>query len=605
MAIEILIESQIQPFDNVAEFPATGAEKTIYIAKDINAAYYWNGSAYILIVDPTEVLWGDIGGDLLNQSDLIDALNLKVDKVAGKGLSTEDYTTAEKSKLAGIQAGAQVNVKADWNATGGDAEILNKPDLTIYATNSALTSGLATKQDVLGFTPVPTTRTLTINGTTQDLSANRTFTIPTDLTVGTTPIASGTIGRVLFQGTGNVLQQSSSLFWDGTNNRLGVGTSSPAYSIENVIPNVFGGSNVGLLISDFNISFSGSSSWLAWARSNTQLANSSGIRTLFIGNNGFEQAMAFHVASGGNGALTNISATEAMRITNTKNVLINTTTDAGFRLDVNGTARVSGNTTFGTIATGTGMFWDNTNNRLGIGTGSPSYILHVRRDTSVGAELCIENLNTGVNASSNFRFITNSGFTTIGMNGSNDTGIGSNRIYMYSGTGASGIALRASQSTQDIRMYTGGDTASNLRMAIFSTGNVGINTTTDAGFKLDVNGTARVDQTLRLNGTGNAELINFGGNIGRFMIDGSFIRFKASNGLDLMNMNANFLGILQTSVIPSAVVAITSTDRGFLPPRMTTTQRNAIASPAAGLVVYDNTDNKHYGYNGTTWNAFY
>jgi len=41
----------------------------------------------------------------------------------------ENYTTAEKSKLAGIQAGAEVNVNADWNATSGDAEILNKPTL--------------------------------------------------------------------------------------------------------------------------------------------------------------------------------------------------------------------------------------------------------------------------------------------------------------------------------------------------------------------------------------------------------------------------------------------------------------------------------------------
>lgn len=38
-----------------------------------------------------------------------DELATKVDKVAGKGLSTEDYTTAEKTKLAGVAAGAQVN----------------------------------------------------------------------------------------------------------------------------------------------------------------------------------------------------------------------------------------------------------------------------------------------------------------------------------------------------------------------------------------------------------------------------------------------------------------------------------------------------------------
>ena len=52
------------------------------------------------------------------------------------------------------------------------------------------------------------------------------------LTVGTTAIASGTIGRVFFQGSGNVLQQSTNLFWDNSNNRLGIGTSSPAQTLD-------------------------------------------------------------------------------------------------------------------------------------------------------------------------------------------------------------------------------------------------------------------------------------------------------------------------------------------------------------------------------------
>ena len=52
----------------------------------------------------------------------------KVDKVSGKGLSTNDYTDAEQTKLSGIETGAQVNVKPDWNAASGSAaEILNKP----------------------------------------------------------------------------------------------------------------------------------------------------------------------------------------------------------------------------------------------------------------------------------------------------------------------------------------------------------------------------------------------------------------------------------------------------------------------------------------------
>lgn len=56
-------------------------------------------------------------------------VNEKVDKVDGKGLSSNDYTADEKAKLANIQAGAEVNVNADWNAVTGDSAILNKPSI--------------------------------------------------------------------------------------------------------------------------------------------------------------------------------------------------------------------------------------------------------------------------------------------------------------------------------------------------------------------------------------------------------------------------------------------------------------------------------------------
>lgn len=53
----------------------------------------------------------------------------KVDKVDGKGLSTNDYTNAEKTKLAGIESGAQKNVQPDWSLTSGDGAIKNKPTI--------------------------------------------------------------------------------------------------------------------------------------------------------------------------------------------------------------------------------------------------------------------------------------------------------------------------------------------------------------------------------------------------------------------------------------------------------------------------------------------
>lgn len=64
---------------------------------------------------------------------ITNALLTKVDKVTGKGLSTNDYTTAEKNKLAGIAEGAEVNVQSDWNVTDSlsAAYIKNKPDLNV------------------------------------------------------------------------------------------------------------------------------------------------------------------------------------------------------------------------------------------------------------------------------------------------------------------------------------------------------------------------------------------------------------------------------------------------------------------------------------------
>ncbi|MEI6750760.1 MAG: FISUMP domain-containing protein [Bacteroidota bacterium] len=56
-----------------------------------------------------------------------------------------------------------------------------------------------------------------------------------------------------------------------------------------------------------------------------------------------------------------------------------------------------------------------------------------------------------------------------------------------------------------------------------------------------------------------------------------------------------------SSPAASAMLDVSSTAKGFLPPRMTTAQRNAISSPVAGLVIY-NTDEKALNiYNGALW----
>ena len=114
-------------------------------------------------------------------------LDNKVDKVSGKQLSTNDYTTTEKNKLAGIAAGAEVNVQSDWNVTdtSSDAFIKNKPTIPTVpgaastapkmdGTAAVGTSAKYARQDHVhpsDTSKVPTTRT--ING--KALSSNITL----------------------------------------------------------------------------------------------------------------------------------------------------------------------------------------------------------------------------------------------------------------------------------------------------------------------------------------------------------------------------------------------------------------------------------------------
>jgi len=68
------------------------------------------------------------------------------------------------------------------------------------------------------------------------------------------------------------------------------------------------------------------------------------------------------------------------------------------------------------------------------------------------------------------------------------------------------------------------------------------------------------------------------------------------------NMNSltiNTAGVLTAS----SILTVSSTTQGFLQPRMTTTQRDAISSPATGLQVYNTTTNTNDYYNGSAWTS--
>ncbi len=73
------------------------------------------------------------------------------------------------------------------------------------------------------------------------------------------------------------------------------------------------------------------------------------------------------------------------------------------------------------------------------------------------------------------------------------------------------------------------------------------------------------------------------------------------------NGQVNAQGIaINTSGLPpdsSAALDVSSTKKGMLIPRMTTTQRNLITSPASSLLIFNTTDNCYESYNGSLWQS--
>jgi hypothetical protein len=554
MAVNINVPSQVKTYTDLAAFPASGALKTIYIAEDTNKTYRWTGSVYVEV-------------------------------------------------------------------------------------SSAGASGI---------------------------------------TIGTTAITSGTVGRVLFEGTGNVVQESANLFWDDTNGRLGIGTSTPAQTLDVVGVAKFNQNGTSVILNNPSGRYT-----------DLGFSNADSIKSFVSLDNSQFYLDIFNSSNYGLRLWTNNA--ERMRIPTTGNVLINTTTDAGYKLDVNGTARVQNTITLTGINTP-----NNANLPLALGnftldvqttnpnTATGSIITTgaiTKTDSGVKSIIKVNNAVTStaanfntlngfaftstinqtlgtirgiyiaptLTASTDFRAIETTAGNVI-FNGGN-VGIGtsspayplhitrnssSNYIQLSGnsnkGLFAEGSGLIAFDTSGNFNVYTGGV---NLRATISSGGNVLIGTTTDAGYKLDVNGTARVQGTGT--GTANSFVVQNSASVQTFRVNdlgqvqigrttainwtfssnsltssqyayilsnnGSVLSTSGVGGVLGNNTGAKICdqGVGSSNQVASAVLECNSTTRGFLPPRLTTTQKNDIAAPATGLQVHDTTLNRPCFYDGTTW----
>ena len=95
-----------------------------------------------------------------------DSLDGKVDKISGKGLSTEDYTSAEKTKLSGIETGANKTTVDSSLSSSSTNPVQNK------VINTALSGKANTSHNhtVSNITDFPTLATVATSGNYNDLS---------------------------------------------------------------------------------------------------------------------------------------------------------------------------------------------------------------------------------------------------------------------------------------------------------------------------------------------------------------------------------------------------------------------------------------------------
>jgi len=463
--------------------------------------------------------------------------------------------------------------------------------------------------------------TLTINGTGFDLSANRSWTIPTTDTTSlsnrintkqniiTNPISgTGTSGQVAY--------------WNGTSTQTGSATLTYTPTSTFLINNSVTAAS-GIARGKYQ-----TSTLIAAANSDTLV--STDLKGTFT-NGAFTGVQNYGLrtqVSSATGSYNIYSSGTAANYFNGRILLGSNVDDGVNKLQVNGSAKISLDANINTITVGLGFSSISTNTAIGKSalaantTGNTNTAMSYESlkantvggaNTAVGYSSLISNVdgtnNTAYGQQSLRSNISGNQNVAIGSESlkantnSNNTAVGYNSLYYN--VGASNNSALGHQSLYNTT--SGGN-------------NVGIGVRSLFGNTVGANNTA----IGYFSGNQIADGFTFATNssYSTFIGYGTKPLADNQNNQTILGYNQTGLGsnttiiggvgnvltalvgsvlIGTTTAVTSTILALNSTTTGFLPPKMTTTQKLAIATPAEGLMVYDLTLHKLCVYTGSAW----
>ena len=454
--------------------------------------------------------------------------------------TTVNATTVDTNVAAAGVTLSGITLAADGTDANIDINITPKGTGEVNITKVDIDAG------TIDGATISTSNVTVGSGKTIDVSAG-TLTLANDQISGD-KIHGGTISA--FTSTGIDDNADAVAITIDSSERVGIGTASPTDKLDVIGTAV--GSSVGISIINYTPYGAGvgyPTARVSMGHSTLAAASAASIMGYIECGNSVETSSATgHLILGTRTDASNV--TEKMRITSAGNVGIGTTSPVN-KLDIEGGVAI-GSTYSGTSTAPTnGLIVEG---NVGIGTSSPGTKLEV--SLTAGSLIRIASFLTPSMTD------TQKNYMSIGT--VNDA----NSAFILSYTHHATKASRIFSITPYER--TPNDTSS---FNLAATGNVGIGVVPVN--KLDVEGAVAIGASY--SGTSTAPA------------DGLIVKGKVGIGTSSPNANA--------------ILDVTSTTKAFMPPRMTTAQRDAVSSPAAGMVIYNTTTNVLNFHNGTAWGA--